>query len=340
MTAAKTYEEDNRKTIEIINYINKFLLDLGEYFIIPYINCHTISIQTSGTQLNSNLLLLPKGCGKTTFLKALVRGNKKITNLLPEKMFESELIQKSKESYNYKICIHYDLIFGMFGLNTKQRQQVLSFWTGLLSDGRYCRDKSQHLNEIKTLGVFGMAKDSFMKHKEDLFEQTFLDRMVMINRDITKQEKKKILNFRRTNNDTTKFKLPIKRVKPINISLNMNKFGDSIDEMALELDDYNIISFNRAQDYISLFLKANCFINGRKSVNENDLELYKKIHHYHFEKTDLSKISYLIKMIKDNPNLNHTQLIERLGWSKKTFYKYYKIYNQQQVFTCTPKITL
>jgi len=53
---------------------------------------------------------------------------------------------------------------------------------------------------------------------------------------------------------------------------------DKITEYALELDDYQVQSCARAQDYIKIFMRANALLNGRKKVTMSDLLLYDLVH--------------------------------------------------------------
>ena len=45
-------------------------------------------------------------------------------------------------------------------------------------------------------------------------------------------------------------------------------------ECALELDNYNVQSCARAQDYIMIFMRCNALLNGRTKVTMSDLYLY------------------------------------------------------------------
>ncbi len=321
-----TFEEDNKITLGMINYINQYLKDLGDVYIIPYINIHSIFLKEFGLK-NNNLILLPKGCGKTTFLKALARGNPKVVNVLPEKMHESFLCAEPDDFFNNRVLVHYDFIDAVGGLDTKQREQLIGFWSTLLSDGRYFRQSSKkELKNINCVAMFGMAKENFDKHKTSFFEATFLDRLVMIMRKINRKEKKEIMVFRRKQKEIEKFKVKmITSKRKIKVEIDQDKFGDKIEELALELDDYDVLTFTRGQDYIAKFLKCNAYINDREEVNENDLLMYERIHKHHLDRSDIDKLAIMLDNLRKNPKLSINNLIQITNWSKPTVIKYRKM---------------
>ena len=98
-----------------------------------------------------------------------------------------------------------------------------------------------------------------------------------------------------------------------------------IRELALELDDYNIMSFARAQQFIRLFLMSNALFNGRKETNIYDLELYELLHPYHLQACgELSKEDIIRKLKLQNPKISVKELIEQTGINEKTIYKILK----------------
>ncbi len=319
-----TYSIDNKNSLNLIKQINSKWIKLGEIFLIPFINIHTLYVKTL-KQKNSNLILLPRGCGKTDFLAEIGRQNPKYVTILADKMFESELIKQNKEFFNNKALIHFDFITAMFGLTQKQRQQLIGFFTSLLSDNRYHRQNQNLLIEnVKCICIFGMAKENFDLHREEMFESTFLDRLTMIHKQLTRIEKKEILQFRDIS-ENKKINLKLKyRKKPINIKIDRKQFGEQIIKLAMELDFYDVMSYTRSQDYIINFLKANAYYNDRIIVNENDLLLYQKLHLIHIDNKDISKLHKLQHILKDNPKLTYEGIIKSTGWSRPTVWKYMK----------------
>lgn len=316
------FDKDNKSSLKFVSDINKRWIGLGDFFLVPFINMHTLYINSS-KQKNSNLILLPRGSGKSDFLGEVASQNKKYVNVLPAKIYESELVARGEEYFNKKILIHYDYIIAMFGLSTKQRQQLTGFFTSLLSDSRYSRDR-YNLENIKCLSMFGMAKDSFNLHKEDLFESTFLDRLTMLHKTVSKEEKQKILEFR---SEKHNFNVPLKlkwKKTEVNIKLDMKEFSKRINEWAMELDLFDVMSYTRAQDYICNWLKANAYYNNRKDVCSSDLGLYFKIHPLHIDNAEVSRMKRLVHLLEENRNMTYDEIMKKTGWAKGTVAKYIK----------------
>jgi hypothetical protein len=105
---------------------------------------------------------------------------------------------------------------------------------------------------------------------------------------------------------------------------------DRIAEYALELDDYQVQSFARAQDYIKTFMRANALLNGRKKVTMLDLLLYDLVHALFLNSMgELGTENRLLSLIKKNPDKSDKEMIKMSGLSKGTFYKYKKIFQRK-----------
>jgi hypothetical protein len=321
-----SFEEDCAVSLDFIKKIDSFLYGVSEFYLIPYVNIHTLFIETS-KQKNSNLIIMPRGCSKSTFLFNLADQHPKWFYCPPSKMFESQLVSLKKNDLHMKVCVHDDLIIAFLGLTKKQREQLIGFWTKILSDGNYERLQNKDLIDVTTVSVFGLARESFDEHRKNFVTSTLMDRMVPIHLDFNNDEKKEILRFRKVNLGVSFPKIKIKshnRKKPVVIDVPI-EFNQLIDDWAMELDGLNVVSFARAQDYITNFLKAHAYLNEREKVGENDVKMYKKLHFFHIDSRDLTKIDQLVSGIKRYQNLNHDRRIEALGWSRATYFRYLKM---------------
>ena len=320
---SKTFAKENKHTLDTISYINSFLYALGEVYTISFINMHSLFINTSGQQKNNNLILVPKGFGKTTFLKAVAENNKKKVTVLPEKMYESLLSKRGKTYFNNKLLVHYDLIQALSGVDKKQREQLVGFWTSLLSDGRYHRQNQEPVENIKCSVAFGMAKESFVTNRRMLYDSTMLDRMTLLHKTISMEDKSKIYDYR-VNADSSKMKLKFVTGKRA-VIFDSQKFSPLIKQFVMELDKFKIMTSTRAQDYVCNFLLCNAFFNSRNEVTDNDYLMYRFFHEYHIDTQDLSKYERLLHLLNKNPKLTIQELQSITKWPKRTVYRYYKM---------------
>ena len=114
--------------------------------------------------------------------------------VLPPKIFESDLVKKTREFFHNKILILSDLIVAFEGLAKKQRQQLTNFWTKIL-EGNYGRD-GQQLSEVRSVALFGFASEMLNKFRGQLLSETFFDRVAPFKNEVTQEDKKRILKFR------------------------------------------------------------------------------------------------------------------------------------------------
>jgi hypothetical protein len=107
---------------------------------------------------------------------------------------------------------------------------------------------------------------------------------------------------------------------------------DKITEYALELDDYQVQSCVRAQDYIKTFMRANALLNGRKKVTMSDLYLYDLVHPPSLnsmgELGTENRVLFLIKKYRDKSD---KEIIKMSGLSKGTYYKFKKILKTREL---------
>jgi hypothetical protein len=123
-------------------------------------------------KLNSCLIVAPRGTGKSELLeRILAASNPEHFVVLPPKIFESELVKKGPIFFHNKIMVLDDLIVTFEGMSTKQRQQLVNFWTKLL-EGNYSRDDYAIAN-VSTIALFGLASEQLDRFRDELMSATF-----------------------------------------------------------------------------------------------------------------------------------------------------------------------
>ncbi len=325
------FKEANKVSLKIAEEIERVLKFNGLASLITIVNSMSLSLKLPSQfkQRNSTLAVNNKGGGKSTLLiHILAKSNPKFFQILPKKMFESELIDKDHKYFHNKILIHDDIIAAIGGMSKKQREQLIGFFTLLLSDGHYSRD-GKVLDGIDCLSHFGIAMESFIKHRKDLIEATFLDRFATYRVRLTHQLKADILRHRdgmfENNIQLPKIKLPLtKSKKTITFDLEQSTINE-INRLALELDMYNVISSTRAQSYIRIFMLSNALLNGRATATKYDLELYQLLHPYHLESSyDMSKKHKIIATLRANPGITVSKIQKLTGIPESTLYRLLK----------------
>lgn len=329
---------DCRKTLELAAAIESWLKGWSFAGIILIVNAMSINLRLSCgvRKLNSCLVVAPRGSGKSELLeRILAQSNPEHFVVLPAKIFESELVKKGREFFHNKIIVIDDLIPTFEGMSTKQRQQLVNFWTELL-EGNYGRDRDS-LSNVTTLVMFGLASEQLDKFRDELMSSTFLDRVPPFKHNVTRPMKREILQFRaeRVNMTpsphppTIKLPLPEKIEDDQKVEVvfpDSKEIEDRIAEYALELDDYQVQSCARAQDYVKTFMRANALLNGRSKVTISDLFLYDLVHPLFLNSMgELGTENRILSLIKKNPDKPDKDTIKMSGLSKGTFYKYKKI---------------
>ena len=334
----KQFFRDCRKTLELTWQIESWLKGWCLAAIIPIVNAMSINLKLPpGTRkLNSCLVVAPRGSGKSELLeRILAAGNPEHFVVLPPKIFESELVMKGRDFFHNKIIVIDDLIPTFEGMSTKQRQQLVNFWTKLL-EGNYARNRDA-LSDVRTLALFGLASEQLDRFRDELMSATFLDRVPPFKHNVTRQMKKEILEFRSTHLRESQSRQPPVIKLPLPEKIDDEKKIDvdfpyckeievRIAEYALELDDYQVQSCARAQDYIKTFMRANALLNGRRKVTMSDLYLYDLVHPLFLNSMgELGTENRVLSLIKNHPNRSDKEIIKISGLSKGTFYKYKKI---------------
>jgi hypothetical protein len=144
--------------------------------------------------------------------------------------------------------------------------------------------------------------------------------------------KKDILQFRtRRQGQPPVIRLPLPEKiddeKKIDVAFPASKeIEDRIAEYALELDDYQVQSCARAQDYIKTFMRANALLSGIRKVTMSDLYLYDLVHPLFLNSMgELGTEDLVLSLFRKHHGLTDKELIKMSGLSRGTFYKYKKI---------------
>ena len=321
--------EKNRKSLEIAKKIEEVLKFKGIPSLIPVINSYSLSLKLplGFKQRNSTLCIDQKGYGKSTLLiDILAKSNPKHFQVLPKKIFESELVDLPKDYFHKKILIHDDLISALGGTSTKQRQQLTSFFTQLLADGRYSRAKKEQLKEVQTIAHFGIAWESYLQYHKSLLDSTFLDRFAPYKITMTQEQRMEVLETR----DAIKEKgqeLPIIKLKlsrsQEKVSLNItDDLKIERNKLAMVMEARNIMSATRAQNYIDIFLMSNALSNERSETCKEDLQLYKLVHEYHLNASlDKANEQNIREYLLKNPSAKASEIVASLRIPQATVYR-------------------
>jgi hypothetical protein len=332
---SEEFEKDNSISIKIAETIEAYLKGMGIIGLIIAINSLSLCVDLPKQykQRNSVILILGRGSAKSTLLiDILSQSNPKMFTKLDKKLFESQLVEKPKEYFHNKVLIHDDLIIAFTGMSTKQRQQLVNFFTSLLSDKEYSRERNNQLKDVDCLCIFGLAKENYSKYMKELMNATFFDRFVRVTMDISRDDKLRILqhrdNIKEKDIDYPKIKLPYKK-KKTKVQLNFsNEMKSKRNSLAMELDDYNILSFARAQNFIDVFLMSNALLNGRKVVKKTDLEIYFLLHKYHILASgELDKKEKVLVMKKKG--VSNKDIMKKLNIPTSTYYDILKRLNKK-----------
>ena len=238
----------------------------------------TLNVETGDDEpANSVLLVLPSGAGKTTLLcRILQRSNPKFFPVLPEKIFESEILKMPNQAFDNKVFVEDDLITTFRGTSSKQRDQLMGFFNTFLTKGEYGRAGSRKKGRI--VCIFGIAEEHYSRNKKRMLQSTFSDRFIIVRLSLDDQDKKRILNSRLDNSTKRKLpkvKLPLKRT-PTDVKVS-SCFSGEINELAMMMDKRGVMTYARAQTHVLNFIKANALLNGRDTVVEDDLRVLKTV---------------------------------------------------------------
>jgi hypothetical protein len=111
-----------------------------------------------------------------------------------------------------------------------------------------------------------------------------------------------------------------------------NEMEDRIVEYAMELDNYGVQSYARAQDYVKTFMRATALLSGRGKVTNSDLYLYDLVHPLFLNSMgELGTENLVLSLLRQNVGLTDDELIKKSGVSRGTFYKYKKIIQRKSL---------
>jgi hypothetical protein len=255
--------------------------------------------------------------------------------VLPAKIFESELVMKERRFFHNKIIILDDLIVSFEGMSSKQRDQLVGFWTKIL-EGKYGREEHT-LENVSTVVLFGLASEKLNRFRDELLSSTFLDRVPPFKHNVTPEMKRGILRFRalkqRRNSHVASpiIKLPLPKEiederKVTVLFPHSREIENRIVDYAMEQDTYAVQSAVRAQDYINTFMRANALLNGRTKVTKSDLYLYDLVHPLFLNSMgELGTENRVLALIKSHPHELDKELMKIGGVARGTFYRYKKI---------------
>ena len=146
------------ETFKFIELVSSYLYGYNLIAIPVIVNILTINLNLKPDEsTNSVLLILPKGSGKTTLLHHILqKSNPEWFPELPEKFFESQILQEPDDKFDRKVWIQDDLITTFRGTSTKQREQLMGFFNTFLTKGEYSRKGLKKKGRI--VCIFGLAK--------------------------------------------------------------------------------------------------------------------------------------------------------------------------------------
>jgi hypothetical protein len=267
--------DELKETFKLLKPISSYLYGYSLLAVPIIVNPLSLNLELKPDEMaNSVLLIMPAGTGKTTLLHHILqKSNPKWFPDLPEKLFESQILQEPDDRFYRKVWVYDDLITTFRGTSTKQREQLMGFFNTFLTKGEYGRKSIKKKGRIVCL--FGLAKEHYKEYGKHMFFETFTDRFIPVKYDFDEKTKQTILELRSKHKryDLPTIRLPFKD-EPIDVKLP-NGFWNEINKLALMLDTKGIMSFVRAQTHIVNFVKASADLNGRDEVVEADLKLFK-----------------------------------------------------------------
>ena len=275
-------------TEKLYNTFSKFFHNLSYQGLVISINALTISVK--GFPPNSNIWIQRRGSGKSELLRALYRGNPEHIVMLPEKFFETSIVYEfDKNWFENKVWVHDDLIVLFNGLTTKQRHQLMGFFTQFLSSGRYMRVERRDNIEIegRISCIFPMALENFSVYGKSMFYHTLVpDRLVPIGAIISAKD---LLNatdkiLYRGDDRELAIKLPFTN-EPIDIYIP-NTYKYEIKRMAGLLQILTGLSATRGVKYTENMVKAHALLNYRNEVVKEDIEVIKALLGMHWNPGD------------------------------------------------------
>ncbi len=310
------------RTERLIKLISSNFFKLEIQGLIISVNALSVSLDTQIP--NSNLWIQRKGSAKSHFLKILSESNSDYFVRLPDKFFETSILEDfDSEWFTDKVWIHDDLIILFHGLTSKQRQQLMGFFVEFLSSGYYeRRDRSKE--RIKRVEgriscVFPISQENYSRYGKELFYQTLTpERLVPIGYDFSAEDMRKASEIRlereeRNNpSENIRIDLPFSDEK-VRVKLSREYHRD-ISDMAMRLQLLIGLSATRGVMYISNFLRSHALLNDRDEVSREDIEILSLILPAHSEPRESleSEIRrYIFNQLLEKEEVRSTEIYER-----------------------------
>ena len=270
------------ETFKVVDSISKGLRFYEPVSTTVCINMLTIGLKKQPhVHDNSNLLIVPKGRGKTTLLHhILAESNPKYIISLPDKLFETDIVEFPKDHFDNKVWVLDDLITTFQGTSPKQREQLIGFHNSFLSKGVYERKRGDRMVEGRIVCTYGIAKENYSKYSKDMFISTFTDRLPPLTYGFSPEEKDTILREDNYLSKLPKVRLPFKRT--LTEVIIPDTLQEEIIAAAKRLEAASGFTDIRAKHYVQNFLKSNANLNHRTNVQEEDFWLWKWVEPLHY----------------------------------------------------------
>lgn len=284
------------RLVELSKTVGSFLLRY-DYLAIPtLVNSHSIRLKLpKSTPTNSNILVFPKGSGKSVFLSDIIsKHNDGMVINRSDIHHEYMLMNRADEEFDHKIWICDDLVVTLAGLEAgRQRNQLTGFYTAILSKGEYERDGVQNqfsgMRKIEDAVIccqYGLASEYFRTERKQLFNNTLLDRMIPIYAHLSDDDARAIIRatIKRSSSidivDPPNLKLTELDGEPIHIKIDSSIDG-LIEDAAITLYHATGLAPGRAASYINNFVSSNALLNDRKIADIDDMEVWEFIQDMH-----------------------------------------------------------
>ena len=288
---------------------------IGPAYIIS-VNALTISLDVPTA--NSNIWIQPKGTGKSFFLQKLAGSNPDYVILLPDKLFESAILEFPKDWFEDKVWVHDDMIVAFHGLTTKQRQQLTGFFVEFLSKGKYARIEKRNklIVEGRISCIFPIAIENYSKYRRELYDQTLVpERLIPITHKVNIDKLYEVVD--------RSIEAPLRNIS-IKLPFTKDKVKVTIPEslkrytkqFATTLSISTGISITRAVMYVSNWLKSHALLNGRYEVSDSDISVFRLLAPLHAIGRDTARgeiYLYLAKKYLESGEINMKDVYQKFS---------------------------
>jgi len=313
---------------------------MGDVGLALFINAHVMFIKTLSPRVGNVMLVMKRGCAKTSMLNAFLRHKDMPFKQMNPKSHEYTLIQKGKAFFNNNIIINTDYTTTVEGVNKQQYERMNNFIMQLSSDGYYMRDglpnqsqKPMKLLACRTGFFLAIAEKPFKKHWAEFYASTVMDRFLVIGKGHSDAELMEILDvmhekYAGRNNSLLEelpFKVPKFKGKERGwlkrIGYDDRSLKERLNLFVIDLAQRNGGSRQRTLEALMNFLMANAYLNGRDMVTNYDLDLMESLWHvftYHFDENDEMRILF---SLRNYPDMDEQSRLNDLGMSRASYYR-------------------